>query len=120
MTKTLTATGLRQFTGSEHWHRHGLVKSVLYTEGAKYVADAGGAYWLWDEIALVQRFSKAVAAEPFPVWTLVVRSGHSATLTCEGGNGHSVITASSLLCFSSCPGSCSAAISRPRRRSSRW
>jgi hypothetical protein len=46
---------LRQFTGSEHWYRHGLNRAVLYTDGAKYVADQGGAYWLIDEIALAQR-----------------------------------------------------------------
>jgi hypothetical protein len=45
MTKTLTETDLREFIGSEYWYRHGLVKNVLYTDGAKYVADAGGAYW---------------------------------------------------------------------------
>lgn len=40
----LTAQKLAQFTGSETWHRHGLVPTVLFTDGAKYVADAGGAY----------------------------------------------------------------------------
>jgi hypothetical protein len=33
------------------WHRHGMVRGVLYTDGAKYVADRAGAYWLFDEIA---------------------------------------------------------------------
>jgi hypothetical protein len=27
----------------------------FFTDGAKHVADAGGAYWLLDEIALAQR-----------------------------------------------------------------
>jgi hypothetical protein len=49
-TKTLTKADLRQFTGSETWWRHGLVRDVLFTDGAKHVADAGGAYWLLDEI----------------------------------------------------------------------
>src|ERR1051326_3451537 len=61
---------LDQFTGSEQWYRHSLVRSITYTDGAKYVADDGGAYWLLDEIALGQKFSAAVRAEPFQVWTV--------------------------------------------------
>jgi hypothetical protein len=57
----LTKAELRQFTGSEQWYRHGLVRSVLFTDGAKYVADQGGAYWLLDEIALA---SAATAGSP--------------------------------------------------------
>ena len=72
-TKTLTASDLRQFTGCENWYRHGLVRSVLYTDGAKYLADQGGAYWLLDQIALAQRYDKRLAAEEFQHWTLIVR-----------------------------------------------
>jgi hypothetical protein len=86
MTKTLTESDLKQFTGTEHWYRHGLVPSIVFTDGAKHVADAGGAYWLLDEIALAQKFIKKVAAQPFQVWKLVLGEGHSATLTCEDGN----------------------------------
>ena len=49
--KTLNKSDLAQFTGSEQWYRHGLVRSILFTDGAKYVADKAGAYWLLDEIA---------------------------------------------------------------------
>src|SRR5208337_2197669 len=45
-TKTLTKADLAQFTGSETWYRHALVRDVLFTDGARHVADAGGAYWL--------------------------------------------------------------------------
>ena len=44
---------LAQFTGSQNFYRHGLVREVLYTEGVEYVVDNAGAYWLLDEIALV-------------------------------------------------------------------
>jgi len=90
MTKTLTESDLQQFTGSEHWYRHGLVPSVLFTDGAKHVADAAGAYWLLDEIALAQRIVKAVAAEEFQVWKLAVEADSSALLSCEDGNGNEV------------------------------
>jgi hypothetical protein len=91
MTKTLTENDLRQFTGSEHWYRHGLVRTVLFTDGAKHVADAGGAYWLLDEIALAQRFEKAVAAQEFQVWKLTVKD-NAGVLSCEDGNGNTVLS----------------------------
>jgi hypothetical protein len=77
---------MSQFHGSEHWYRHGLVPTILFTDGAKYVADAAGAYWLLDEIALAQRYVKAVAAEEFQAWKLSVKSDSTATLSCEDGN----------------------------------
>jgi hypothetical protein len=89
-THLLTPSALRQFTGTEQWHRHGLVRTVLFTDGAQYVADTAGAYWLLDEIALAQRFTKRVAAEAFQLWTLRVHPDQTATLTCEDGNGNVV------------------------------
>jgi hypothetical protein len=91
-TTTLTQADLRQFTGSEHWYRHAINSRVLFTDGAKYVADTAGAYWLLDEIALIQPHDKGVAAEEFQFWKLAVRPDHTATLTCEDGNGHVVFT----------------------------
>jgi hypothetical protein len=92
-TNTLAADNLRHFTGSENWYRHGLVRSVLFTDGAKYVADAGGAYWLLDEIALAQRYEKAVAAEEFQLWKLAVNlDQNTGILTCDDGNGNIVCT----------------------------
>ena len=90
MTKHLSPSELRQFTGSEHWYRHGLVRTVVFTDGAKYVADQAGAYWLLDTIALSQRFEKRVAAEAFQVWKLAVKPDRTATLTCDDGNGITV------------------------------
>jgi len=90
-TKTLTAADLRQFTGSEQWYRHGINRSVLFTDGAKYVADTGGAYWLLDEIALAQRYDKRVAGEEFQFWKLAVNlDQHTGVLTCDDGNGNIV------------------------------
>ena len=89
--KTLTADDLAQFIGSENWYQHSLVRSITYTDGAKYVADAGGAYWLLDEIALAQRFAPAVKAEPFQVWRLAVDSTQGV-LTCDDGNDNVVYT----------------------------
>ena len=82
---------MRQFTGSEHWYRGMMNRNVLFTDGAKHVADYGGAYWLLDEIALNQRYNSLSAAEEFQVWTLkvdLVRK--TGVLTCEDGNGNKV------------------------------
>jgi hypothetical protein len=94
MTKNaeLIKSDLSQFSGSENWYRHGINRNVLFTDGAKYVADAGGAYWLLDEIAIIQPHNKAVAAEEFQVWKLTVRPDRTATLTCDDGNGRIVYT----------------------------
>lgn len=77
---------LAQFTGTERWFRHSMLRSILYTEGAQYVAEKGGAYWLLDEIAFAQRSEPAVAAEPFQLWKLTVQEDEGATLVCEDGN----------------------------------
>jgi len=92
--KSLDPEIMNQFNGSEHWYRHGLVRTITFTDGAKYVADAAGAYWLLDEIALAQRFDKSVAAAEFQVWKLKVNADSSATLTCEDGNLNLVCTKS--------------------------
>ena len=91
-TKTLTESDLRQFSGSETWYRHPINRKVVYTEGVQYVAEHGGAYWLIDEIALIQPYDKKVAAEGFQVWNLTVRPDRTATLACGDGNGNVVFT----------------------------
>ena len=90
--KTLREADLMNFTGSENWYRHWANPKILFTDGAKHVADTGGAYWLLDEIALIQPYERSVAAEEFQVWTLRVRPDLSALLTCDDGNGRVVFS----------------------------
>jgi hypothetical protein len=90
MSNPLTPADLAQFTGTEHWYRHAINRKVLFTDGAKYMADKAGAYWLLDEIALIQPYDRKVAAEAFQVWKLKVNSDHSAELICEDGNDNAV------------------------------
>jgi hypothetical protein len=71
------------FTGSEEWYRHPLVKSVVYTQGVKYVAEQGEAYWFIDKIATMQLDDK-VRKHEFQVWKLDVPS---KLITVEDGNG---------------------------------
>lgn len=86
----LSQDDLDQFQGTEKWYSHGLNSNTLFTEGAKYLADAGQAYWLLDVIALSQLKGNRVAAEPFQVWTLRVQPDRSATITCEDGDHRTV------------------------------
>ncbi|MEY2853177.1 MAG: hypothetical protein RL030_309 [Pseudomonadota bacterium] len=90
--KILSRADLYQFTGTEQWYRHALVRKVLFTDGVKYVSDKGGAYWLLDEIALAQHYEKSVIIEEFQCWKLEVNPDQTATLTCEDGNGNVVFT----------------------------
>ncbi len=89
--QTLTQDDLRQFSGTEFWHRHSLQRHILFTDGAKYVADTAGAYWLLDEIAIGQ-MEPTIANQPFQRWTLTVRPDLTATLLCEDGNCNTVYT----------------------------
>jgi len=85
-TDRLSEADLAQFTGSETLYRHGLARSVLYTDGAQFMAEKAGAYWLLDEIAFAQRPGSKIAAEPFQHWKLKVFKGGSARLSCDDGN----------------------------------
>ena len=94
MSKTakLSESDLRQFTGTENWHRFGINRKVLCTDGAKYVADEGGAYWLLDAIAIAQLYEKSVTGEGFQVWTLKVKDDRTASLICDDGKDNIVYT----------------------------
>ena len=88
-----TRDELGQFSGgTENYYRHGLNRNVLFTDGAKYVADEGGAYWLLDIIATSQLHDKRLHRQPFQVWALALQPDNSATLTVEDGNDNRLLT----------------------------
>ncbi len=62
---------LAQFTGSEHYYRHGLNRNFMHTDGVNYLTEKAGAYWLIDLIASHQ-LSRRVRIEPFQLWTLTL------------------------------------------------
>ena len=89
----LSPADLRQFAGgTNHYYRHSLNPTIMFTDGAKYVADEGGAYWLLDEIALAQAYDKRLARQPFQVWKLVVKPNRTGLITVEDGNFNSLLT----------------------------
>ena len=77
---------LAKFHGSEPFTRHGLVRTVIMTEGLAFLAEAAGAHWLTDAIASYVHDDRA-QQEHFQVWRLVVDAQtHHATLTMTDGN----------------------------------
>ena len=95
MTETpkLSPADLRQFSGgTQHYYRHGLNPKIVFTDGAKYIAEEAGAYWLLDLIAISQHFDKRLRRQPFQVWKLVVQPDRSATITVEDGNYNVLLT----------------------------
>jgi hypothetical protein len=82
---------LGHFTGTQQWHRwNPLARNVLLTDGALYVAEEAGAYWLMDAIASYQPFLLK-KNEYFQSWKLRV-SGSSAELICEDGDLKHLLT----------------------------
>lgn len=74
---------LQQFTGTEAYHRWSILfPRFVLTDGAKYVADEAGAYWLMDAIA---SHINAYYTETFALARLVVKDS-KAVLTIEDGN----------------------------------
>ena len=75
-------TTLAQFTGTEHYYR--LNRKCLITDGAKYLAETAGAYWLL-EVAASYLLELGTAD-----WFVLVRlrvKDCTAELTVEDGNG---------------------------------
>ena len=68
---------LRQFTGTEAWHRH--APKVLLTDGTKYLAEECGAYWLMDVIA--SHIQSVPKDETFTVAQLTVNPMNKAFFT---------------------------------------
>ena len=92
MTNELSEANLAQFTGTGTWYKHPLAPGITYTDGAKYVAEKGGAYWLLDIIATNNAYGgPEFKREEFQVWRLVVDiEKNSGVLTCSDGgkDGH--------------------------------
>jgi hypothetical protein len=62
---------LAQFTGSEIFTRHGLVRRMLMTEGIVFLAERACAHWLVDAVGSYL-FDERAIREEFQVWRLTV------------------------------------------------
>ncbi len=76
---------LRQFTGTTQRHRWSSLTKLVCTDGAKYLADEAGAYWLLDAVASHQNapvIQDSQRLQEFQIWTLTVEADRSGRLTC--------------------------------------
>jgi len=82
---TLKQADLAQFTGSQNLYYLPLFKKFNYTDGIKYLAKEGEAYWLIEAIFSWQ-CEKIIENNPdlkrLQIWTLEVEEDKTATLAC--------------------------------------
>ena len=84
------ANELNNFSGTEHYYR--ITSDTVITDGAKFVADKGGAYWLLTAIA--SYLPEFTSKETFIVATLTVtRTATSSTAMLKLDDGNDNILA---------------------------
>jgi len=91
--KQLREEDLAHFTGTTQWYNHWL--GLLYTDGVRYLAEQGGAYWLLDAIASWQLqpvVQQDQLLQSIQFWKLTVNEDCSAQLICERDQGDVAIT----------------------------
>lgn len=81
----------RACNGSERFHRHGMARRMLYTDGVKFVAETCGAYWLIDVVASYIATTRKVQLEDCQVWTLEAVGETAAVVRCTNGNDNAKI-----------------------------
>ena len=90
MTDTEIKNGLGQFCGTEGYHRWSILfPRVVLTDGAKWLAENAGCYWLADAIASWQpKCRKDELLRGIQFWTLRVDAEKkNAVLICERDAG---------------------------------
>jgi hypothetical protein len=87
MKEKLSEADLGQFYGTTRWFQYPF-NPFLYTEGAQYVFEKGGAYWLLDLIAANTCARHTLRVEGFVSWKLAVNlEKQNAFLVADDGNG---------------------------------
>ena len=82
--KQLDTSILAGFTGSDTFTKFSPLFRALLTDGAEYVAEQAGAFWLMDIIGSYQRILRN---QPFQVWKLQPnKTTDGALVVCEDGN----------------------------------
>lgn len=86
---SLTEEELCQFTGSEKLYSHSFL-NYKYTDGVRYLAQKGQAYWLIDTIVAWQT-KDSLRREFFQVWKLTVSEDCTAILEATDGNDNQLV-----------------------------
>ncbi|WP_439552511.1 DUF6876 family protein [Falsiroseomonas sp.] len=82
---------LTQFTGSETFTRHALLRRMVMTEGVIWLVEQAQAHWLTDIIASYQHEAH-VSLEHFQAWRLSVDlTTRAAVIMMMDGNSHKPI-----------------------------
>ena len=82
------AAGLEQFWGSEHFYRWSALTPSVLTDGTKYLAEAAGAFWLFDAIDSHLAARGLNADTEFVSAKLkLIPDTSAAELTLDDGNG---------------------------------
>jgi hypothetical protein len=71
---------LSQFTGTLNYHRFNPFCEMVLTDGAQYLAQKAGCYWLFELIAGAQRKKKVAGSRGFIVWRIVVKDDDSCVI----------------------------------------
>jgi hypothetical protein len=97
---TTWANELNNFSGTENYYR--IMTDAVITDGAKFVADKGGAYWLITAIA--SYLPKFTQKETFIVATLhVTRTATASTALLKLDDGNDNILAEQFIEYTDFP-----------------
>lgn len=92
MTPEQIKDSLGYFTGTEAYHRWSMLfMEYVLTDGAKFLSDQCGAFWLMDLIASY-RHAPTVRREEFQVWRLKKTGERTCDVTCDDGNDNILVT----------------------------
>jgi len=95
----LKPENLSQFTGTGNYWRGAL--GLVYSDGVRYMAEHGGAYWLLDVIASYQPMLVKHQDErlhDLQFWTLKVNPDKSAVVTCVADSGEEPVVRQEVPC----------------------
>jgi hypothetical protein len=76
------------FIGTEHYFSH-LIRTCVFTDGVKAMADQYQAYWLIDVIVSYQ-ITKRIKGIPFQIWSITSTEG-KATIEMRQDTGQPVL-----------------------------
>lgn len=83
MTKEELLSDLPQFTGTENYYTFTPFAPLVLTDGAKYLAENAGAFWLMDIIASIFEIIEMNGAG----FAYLTRQGDKALFELDDGNG---------------------------------
>lgn len=79
---------LQKFHGTNIWYHHWL-RTIVYTDGVKYLAEHAGCYWLIDNVAIFLPSVRKKHPDHFYSIHFTAKSkNNSGLLTFEDGNYH--------------------------------